>query len=197
MKYQYTKKDKVSVIKVDNKIIPIMISNKKSYLIDYMTNIRKVEERDYGIFLIEDIIKEQPNLFNSKISGNICNIEDHILANEYNEYIVPNIDLSIINNSYKEASQSFELMIYHINKMIVSIEITNNDINNKLYESLKDTKYQLEKTWKNNKKLLNLVNGFESSNQILSCNLYEYLNIRNRAIELLELSKEYKDICTL
>ena len=197
MNYQYSRKDKVCIIKMDHKVIPIMISNKKNFLIDYMKNIRKIESIDYAIFLIEDIIKDYPNLFDIHILGSIYNIEDYIMANECNSCILPSIDISIINSSYKEAIHCTEETILNISKTIIAIESTNSNINDKLLSSLKESKNQLVKTLSNRKKMDNVIVGYEYSNTILSCNIYEYLNIRDKAMSAIEMTKHYKDICNL
>jgi len=162
-----------------------------------MKNIRKIESIDYAIFLIEDIIKDYPNLFDIHILGSIYNIEDYIMANECNSCILPSIDISIINSSYKEAIHCTEETILNISKTIIAIESTNSNINDKLLSSLKESKNQLVKTLSNRKKMDNVIVGYEYSNTILSCNIYEYLNIRDKAMSAIEMTKDYKDICNL
>lgn len=197
MTYQYNKKDKVSVIKIDNKIVPIMISNKKSILIEYMRNIRRLKDDEYGIYYIGSILLKYPNIFNITIGSKKYDIEDYIMQSKYRSFILPSIDVSIIIESYKEAINTIERMIEDVNKTILALNVTNKSINNDLLKSLLESKNQLEKALNDKKQMKDIVSGYEYSNTILNDNIYDYIETRNSVMTAIEMTKEYKDICDL
>lgn len=197
MLYHYSDNDKVSIIKIDKKIIPIMISNKKKILVNYMNNVRKVNNDQFGIYYINAIIEEYPKLFTPNILGTEHNIEDLLQASSYEDYILPNVDINIILNSAAYYENSVNIMLTNINRTIESINSTNSSINIDLLKSLKESKIQIEKALSSKKKSHNLALGYELSNPILSCNIYDYISTRNNYIESFALDNDYKNLCTL
>lgn len=197
MAYEYTKKDKVSIIKMDNQIVPIMISNKKNILIEYMSNIRGLKDDEYGIYSVQDMLIEHPNIFNNINGAQRYSIEEYIIQSEFKSLIIPSIDIWIIMESYQEAISTLEEMIKDINKTLVALNVTKKSINNDLLKSLLESRKQLEKALHNKKQMKDIITGYQYSNSILTCNIYDYIEVRKSVINTLEMTKEYKDICDL